>query len=245
MTADPLQDEPLLRRLASRDRAAFEVLMRRYNRRLYRLAYACLRGETEAQDVVQETYLNAYRSIGDFRGESSVATWLSRLVLNECHARQRRHLRRENVIPMVSSEANMSAVDAVADDAEPREGTFGRAQMRGLLERKVAELPEAFRLVFVLRAVEELSVAETAECLGIAEETVRSRHFRARGLLRESLAQDVDLAVQDLFEFDGPRCDGIIATVLARLPEREPQQEESDEPLECSSPPCYGHEFKD
>jgi RNA polymerase sigma factor (sigma-70 family) len=244
MTADPLLDAALLPRLASRDRAAFEVLMRRYNRRLYRLAYACLRGETEAQDAVQEAYLSAYRSIGDFRGESSVATWLSRLALNECRARQRRRLRRENVIAMVSSQANMSAVDAVVDDTEPPEKTFGRAQMRGLLERKVAELPEAFRVVFVLRAVEELSVAETAECLGIAEETVRSRHFRARGLLRESLARDVDLAVQDLFELDGPRCDAIIATVLARLPEQELQRGEPDEPRECSSPPCYGHEFE-
>ena len=137
----------------------------------------------------------------------------------------------------------MQAVDSVADGAEPPDQVFGRAQLRGVLERKVAELPEVFRVVFVLRSVEELTVSETAECLGISEETVRSRHFRARSLLRESLAKDVDLAVQDLFEFDGARCDRIIASVFARLPGAGPD-EPRDELVECSSPPCYGREFE-
>lgn len=233
-------DQSLVRGVREGDRHAFELLMRRYNRRLFRLAWATLRDEADAMDALQEAYLNAYRSIGGFRGESTLATWLSRLVLNECLAKQRRNLRRENVVPMVSAEAHMTAVAAVADSSEPPEKTIGREQMRGMLERKVSELPETFRVVFVLRSVEELSVEETGQILGIPEETVRSRHFRARGLLRESLARDADLAERDLFEFDGPRCDSVVANVLARL-----ESGPADSPGQYSSPACYSHEFEE
>jgi len=210
-------EQSLVRRVAGGDRGAFELLMRRYNRRLYRVARACLRDATEAEDAVQDAYLHGYRSMSGFRGECALSTWLSRLVLNECLARRRRSSRRENVVPMISSESHMTSVGEVVDDAAVPEAAYGRAQMRLLLERKVSELPEIFRLVFVLRSVEEISVEETSLLLGVAEETVRSRHFRAKGLLRESLAKDVDLAEQDLFEFAGSKCDGVIAKVLARL----------------------------
>jgi RNA polymerase sigma factor (sigma-70 family) len=211
-------DEPdLIRRIAGGSREAFAVLMRRNNRRLYRLARASLRDGTEAEDAVQDAYLNAFRSIGGFRGDCALSTWLSRLVLNECLARQRRTQRRENIIPMVSFESSMSAVTNVTDESDLPDRSAGRAEMRVLLEQKVSALPEALRIAFVLRSVEELSVGETAQVLGIGEETVRTRHFRARGLLRESLARDVDLAERDLFEFGGSHCDGIIARVLARL----------------------------
>jgi RNA polymerase sigma-70 factor (ECF subfamily) len=191
--------------------------MRRYNRRLYRLARATLRNESEAQDALQDAYLNAYRSMSSFRGEASISTWLSRLVLNECLARLRRTKRRENVVPIVSTEAHMNAVADIADGSEPPESDYGRSQMRSLLESKVEELPEAFRLVFVLRSVEELTVEEAAQVLGIPEETVRSRHFRAKGLLRESLAREIDLAERDLFDFGGSQCDAVVARVLEKL----------------------------
>ncbi|HEX4387682.1 MAG TPA: RNA polymerase sigma factor [Solirubrobacteraceae bacterium] len=208
----------VVRRVAGGDRAAFTLLMRAHNRRLYRLARASLGDPTEAEDAVQDAYLNAYRSIGAFRGESALSTWLSRLVLNECLARQRRRLRRENVIPMVSFESTTENVSGIADEgADPPDKAAGRAQMRAILESKVGQLPETFRTVFVMRSVEELSVEETADVLGLTEETVRSRHFRARGLLRESLARDVDLAERDLFEFGGCHCDAIVARVLAKL----------------------------
>ncbi len=197
------------------DRAAFEQLMRQYNRRLYRLARAALRNDAEAEDALQEAYLAAYRSIDRFRGESTLSTWLSRLVLNECLGRLRRGARRQKVIPMVSPTQEMDAVPEA--DSERPDRMLARAQMRALLERKLDTLPEAFRLVFVLRSVEELSVEETAQTLGIPEATVRSRYFRAKGLLREALAQEIDLAERDIFEFGGRHCDRIVASVLARL----------------------------
>ncbi len=201
--------------IKSNDRAGFEQLMRQYNRRLFRLARAVLRDDTEAEDALQDAYLAAYRSIDRFRGDSALSTWLSRLVLNECFGRLRRGARRQKVIPMVSPTQEM---DTVAEpDSERPDRVLARAQMRALLERKLDDLPETFRLVFVLRSVEEMSVEETAQTLGIPEATVRSRYFRAKGLLREALAQEIDLAERDIFEFGGAHCDRIVARVLARL----------------------------
>jgi RNA polymerase sigma-70 factor (ECF subfamily) len=211
---DPRDDDlAIARRIAAGDRAAFIELMRRHNRRLYRLARATLRDDAEAEDALQEAYLAAYRSIAKFRGDANLATWLSRLVLNECLGRLRKSARRQNVIPMVAGEDDMATT--TPDVREVPEQAFARAQMRTLIERKLDALPEDFRTVFVLRAVEELSVEETAACLGIPEATVRSRHFRARSLLRETIARDLDIAERDVFDFDGERCDRIVARVLA------------------------------
>lgn len=191
--------------------------MRRYNRRLYRLARALLRDDAEAKDALQEAYLRAYRSIGKFRGESALSTWLSRLVLNECHARQRRSTRRENIVPIVSADRHREAYAGVAEPGSSPDDLTARAQLRAVLERKVSELPEIFRVVFVLRSIEELGVEEVAESLELSAETVRSRHFRARGLLRESLARELDLAEGGIFEFGGRHCDQMVANVLAQL----------------------------
>lgn len=208
----------LVRRIVAGDHTAFEILMRQYNRRLYRLARAVLRDPAEAEDALQDAYLSAYRSMSDFRGDASLSTWLSRLVLNEALARLRRGKRRENILPMHAPRQPLELDTVRSDDSTAPDLAAGREQIRALLERKLDELPESFRAVFVLRSVEELSVEETAECLGIPPETVRTRHFRARSLLRESLARDMDLAERDLFDFAGTRCDHIVARVLARLP---------------------------
>jgi RNA polymerase sigma-70 factor (ECF subfamily) len=214
----PAEDElTLARRVAAGDRAAFEIIMRRYNRRLYRLARASLRDDSEAKDALQEAYLNAYRGIGSFRGEATLSTWLSRLVLNECGVRRRRSARRRDIIPLVSSDTSRTETESVADVAEGPDRAAARTQLRAILESKLGELPEALRVVFVLRSVEELSVAETAQALGIAEETVRVRHFRAKGMLREALAREIDLAETDLFEFGGVHCDSLVASVGAKL----------------------------
>jgi RNA polymerase sigma-70 factor (ECF subfamily) len=216
--AAPFEDElTLTRRVAGGDRGAFELIMRRYNRRLYRLARASLRDDSEAQDALQEAYLSAYRAIGSFRGDATLSTWLSRLVLNECGVRQRRSARRHNIIPLVSSDASRTETESVADVADGPDRAAARTQLRAILESKLGELPEAMRVVFVLRSVEELSVAETAQTLDIAEETVRMRHFRAKGMLREALAREIDLAETDLFEFGGVRCDGVVMRVLTNL----------------------------
>ena len=210
-------DRSLARRIASGDRAAFELLMRRHNRRLYRLARATLRDDAEAEDALQDAYLSAYRSIGQFRGDAALSTWLSRLVLNECLNRMRRQARRDNVVPMVNLPSDHELDAMSASNSDTPDKALVRVEMRALLERKLDELPEAFRTVFVLRCVEEMSVEETAQCLDIPEATVRSRHFRARSLLRESLAREIDFAERDVFEFGGAHCDRIVATVLSRL----------------------------
>jgi RNA polymerase sigma factor (sigma-70 family) len=214
---DAHQDRGLTDSIAAGDADAFELVMRRYNRRLYRLARATLRDRTEAEDALQDAYLCAYRSIANFRGDASLGTWLSRLVLNQCFVRLRRNARRENVIPMVSATSHAESTRMIADQTDSPDGALGRRQIRDLLERKVDELPERYRAVFVLRSVEELSVDDTAEILGIPGETVRSRHFRAKNMLRESLARELDLAETDLFEFGGDRCDAIVAAVLAAI----------------------------
>ncbi|CAJ3259894.1 RNA polymerase sigma factor [Burkholderia pseudomallei] len=219
MQPSRVDDRALAARVAGGDHAAFEQLMRRYNRRLYRLARATLRDDAQAEDVLQEAYLAAFRTIGRFRGDASLSTWLSRLVLNACLTRQRRGARRDNIAPMVntSSIAGFERTTMDADLTSSPDHALMRTELRALLERKLDALPEAFRLVFVLRCVEELSVEETAQCLGIPEATVRSRHFRAKRLLRESLAREIDSAGRDVFSFAGERCDRIVRGVLARL----------------------------
>jgi RNA polymerase sigma factor (sigma-70 family) len=217
---DADDEAALVRRVAAGDRLAFELLMRRHNRRLFRLARSTLRNDADAEDALQEAYLAAYRSIGQFRGDAALSTWLSRLVLNECLGRVRKQARRDNVIPMRSS-GDETEFDAMpTPDTDSPEKSAMRAETRALLEHKLDELPEAFRSVFVLRCVEEMSVEETASCLDVPEATVRSRLFRARALLREALAEEVDLAQRDVYEFGGAHCDRIVARVLSRL-ERE------------------------
>jgi RNA polymerase sigma-70 factor, ECF subfamily len=214
-----LDDASLAARVQAGDPAAFELLMRRHNRRLYRLARSMLRDAADAEDALQEAYLAAYQNMAAFRGEASLATWLSRVVVNQCLGRLRRQARRDNIVPMVAMGGldEQEAPAMPADDKDSPDRALIRAELRAVLERKLDELPEAFRTVFVLRSVEELSVEETARTLNLPEATVRSRHFRARSMLRESLAMDIDVAERDVFSFDGERCDRIVASVLGKL----------------------------
>ena len=215
-------DAQLVRRIVAGDLAAFELLMRRHNRRLYRLARATLRNDAEAEDALQDAYLKAFKALAQFRGDATLATWLSHLVLNECLARMRREARRQNVMPIspdcLDEEQMAFDMDPMhAHDDNVPEQQVSRAEIRALLERKLDTLPVGFRTVFVLRTVEEMSIEETAQVLGIPEATVRSRHFRARNLLREALAEEVERLGPELFEFGGGCCDRIVAAVLARL----------------------------
>lgn len=217
---EPAGDLELAAQVREGSEAAFECLMRRHNRRLYRLARSMLRNTEDAQDALQEAYLLVVRSIASFRGECSLATWLSRVVANECLARLRRQARRDNIVRMVSAEDDDPAQEPAAmarTDFETPDAALACAQLRRLLERKLDQLALPYRTVFVLRSVEELSTEETAQCLNIPEATVRTRHFRARSLLREALAKDLDLAERDVFSFDGARCDRIVRRVLERV----------------------------
>ncbi|HSW16138.1 MAG TPA: RNA polymerase sigma factor [Ramlibacter sp.] len=218
-SADELSDLELAGQIREASPAAFEAVMRRHNRRLFRLARSMLRNDADAQDALQDAYVLAFRSIAAFRGDCSLITWLSRIVANECLARQRREARRDNIVRMVSADAEpiQERVAMISADTESPDDALARAQVRALLERKLDELPQALRSVFMLRCVEELSTEETAQCLDIPEATVRTRQFRARSMLRESLASDFDLAERDVFSFDGARCDRIVLRVLQRL----------------------------
>lgn len=218
LAATPAEDDDLglAHRIAAGEEAAFELMMRRHNRRLYRLARATLRNDADAEDALQETYLAAYRHMGKFRGESTLFTWLSRLLLNECYGRLRKSGRREALFPIADDIEN--EVDAMTiNDVDPPYHAAARSELRALLEARLDSLPVSFRTVFVLRSVEELSVEETARCLDIPEATVRSRHFRANALLRVSLARDIGVVEKHLFEFDGDDCDRVVARTLARL----------------------------
>lgn len=212
-----MADAELAVRAAEGDDVAFECIMRRHNRLLFRTARSILRADAEAEDALQEAYLRAWRALGGFRAEARLSTWLVRIVINESLGRLRR--KGAQIIPL---EADDDSIERQAlfdeDDAEqrPDRATF-RAEMRRLIETRIDQLPEAFRSVFMLRAVEEMSVEEVACMLEIPQATVRTRFFRARSLLREGLSREIDVAIADAFSFAGDRCDRIVASVLKRL----------------------------
>jgi RNA polymerase sigma-70 factor (ECF subfamily) len=206
---DTLSSErDLVERIRAGDMPAMETLMRRHNRTLFRTARAILRDEAEAEDAVQEAYIQAYRSIDRFRGESKLSTWLVRIAANQALMRRRRRASRGEVIPIGEGEMDSNP----GPESEAMRGEMGR-----LLESKIDALPDSYRVVFMLRAIEEMSVDETAAALDMPPATVRTRFFRARGLLRESLARDVDAAMQDAFAFAGERCDRVVKRVLEQL----------------------------
>lgn len=208
-------DAELAGRAASGDEVAFETIMRRHNRLLYRTARSILKSDAEAEDTLQEAYLRAWRALGTFRSEAKLSTWLVRIVINEALGRLRRS--GAQVIPLDAAmvSTNPDTQESMHDDPDQRpEQAAMRTQVRRLMEARIDTLPDAFRTVFMLRAVQELSVEEVSASLGLPEATVRTRYFRARGLLREGLSRDVDLAIGDAFSFDGARCDRIVTAVL-------------------------------
>lgn len=221
--AAEVPDAELVARAARGDHAAFERIMRRHNRALFRTARAILRDDGDAEDALQEAYLQAYGAMGEFRGDARLSTWLARIVANQALQRLRKRERRAQILPLQPSGAAETDLEEAADmktDNGP-EAAAHSAELRRVLEGRIDALPDSYRAVFVLRAVEELSVEETAEVLGIAPATVRSRFFRARSLLREALALKIDLACEDAFAFAGERCDRVVAFVLNHLNAQE------------------------
>jgi RNA polymerase sigma-70 factor (ECF subfamily) len=217
-----LSEPELALRIGAGDTLALEALMRRFNRTLFRTARAILRDDAEAEEALQDAYLKVFRSIGQFRGDSKLSTWLVRIVANEALMRRRKRVRKAEVVELYPSgnEFEVQAEQTMNVNEQP-ERVAVRAETRKLLESKIDALPDSFRAVFMLRAIEDFSVEETAQALGIPEATVRTRFFRARGLLREALSQEIDHAFDDAFGFDGARCDRVVANVLARLQREE------------------------
>jgi len=217
--ASAVDDAELVGRIARHDQAAFEVLMRRHNGKLFRVARAILKDDAEAEEALQDGYLDAYRHIGDFRGGARLSTWLTRIVINQALMRLRKQRRERIVVPIGdgrATEPDQAEADVTDERSESPPGATLRAEIRRALEHRIDELPTAFRTVFVMREVEDMTVDETAECLSIPAATVRTRLFRARAMLREALARDMDMATVDVFSFAGERCDRIVAGVLAR-----------------------------
>jgi RNA polymerase sigma-70 factor (ECF subfamily) len=211
-------DLALVKSILLRDEAAFETVMRRYNGRLFRVARAILSNDPDAEDALQDAYLDAFRHMDGFRGDAQLGTWLTRIVVNQALMRLRRQKRDRVVLPFTGRDADDNDLEMQVADRQtesPSEGLL-RAELRRLLERRIDELPVAFRAVFVMRDIEDMTVQETADSLSIPAATVRSRLFRARALLREALARDVDTATLNVFGFAGARCDRVVAAVLAR-----------------------------
>lgn len=210
-------DAELARRAAQMDGAAFEAIMRRHNQLLFRTARGIVQSDGDAEDVTQEAWMRAWRGLSGFRAESKLSTWLVRIAVNEALGRLRR--KSAQIIPleaaMTSSDNDTRTALTEAPGRGP-EQSVQRLQVRALVEARIAQLPETFRSVFILRAIEEMSVEEVADVLDIPAATVRSRYFRARTVLRESLAQEIDIAIGEVFSFAGERCDRIVANVMVR-----------------------------
>jgi RNA polymerase sigma-70 factor (ECF subfamily) len=196
--------------------SAFAAIMRRNNQRLYRLARGVLRDEGEAEEVVQEGYLRAFTHLDRFKGDSTIATWLARIVLNEALGRLRR--RRPTVaIDDIAETLAVAAPGPLSREEPSPEQAMARQEIRRSIEKAVDDLPDSFRAVFMMRAIEQMSIEETASCLGIPPETVKTRLHRANKLLRQALSARFGSILDGAFPFLGPRCDRLIGAVIARL----------------------------
>ena len=214
-----MADVELARLCSTRDRPAMRHLISTNNQRLFRAAWSILKDRGEAEEAVQAAYLNAFSSIAGFEGRSSLTTWLTRIVINEALGRKRSQRRRRDELESEGVALLDTYRDRLAQaSAEPApDASVARAQLRSLIERAVADLPSAFRSVFVLREVEGLSVEETAAALDIPQATVKTRLHRARARLQEALAPEVKSALSGSFPFAGADCAALTERVMAAL----------------------------
>jgi RNA polymerase sigma factor (sigma-70 family) len=205
---------------ASGNAMAFETIVRRNNRLLFRTARGVVPDDAEAQDVVQEAYLLAFTNLSSYRGDSTLATWLARIAINVAVSSQRKKGRlvqlQETGSPAGSDPEEQGMPLYTPEDQNPDE-MAQRREVRALLQASIEDLPVIYRSVFILRAVQEVSVQETAFCLSVSEDVVKTRFLRARAMLRDMLATRVETGVQDTFGFDGARCDAVLAHVMAQL----------------------------
>lgn len=220
---DERPDSELIALTVSGMTEAFGAIITRYNQRLYRVARTILHDNAEAEDAVQDAYLRAFTGLKDFRGEAGLGTWLTRIAVNESLGRLRRRRKSEPLDDAAPSwrtaEAEILVFPGAQRPMNP-EQSLAIGEVRHLLERAIDDLPPAFRIVFVLRDIEGLSVEETADQLDLAEATVKTRLYRARRRLRKSLDDTVSSALRDTFPFRGARCERIRTSVLARIAER-------------------------
>ena len=213
------RDSELLERARQGDASAFDMLIRRHDKHLYRIARSVLPDDAEAEDAVQETFIRAFTGLRNFRGAASLRTWLTRIVLNEAIRRRRRPSMVELGALHAAQERTRRPAHSAALRAREQdpERAAAQGQIRKMLEKAIDSLPAAFRIVFVMRDVEEFSTAETATLLGLQVETVKTRLHRARRMLRESLGEQLAAALNDVFPFERPRCDALVKRLLHQL----------------------------
>jgi RNA polymerase sigma-70 factor (ECF subfamily) len=211
-------DAAVIQQVLAGNTPMFELLMRRYNERVYRAARAIVRDDHEAEDVMQQAYVNAFTHLRQFNGSAQFSTWLTRIAINEALARVRRRGRYETFDDeLASAEPFMST-----HPSENPERQAFTGELRELLEWAIDTLPDGMREVFVLREVEGLSTAEVAECLGVSEDVVKTRLSRGRAALRRVLFERTGATAPDAFRFFRPRCDRVVANVLARIAHLQP-----------------------
>lgn len=206
-------DEAVIQQVLGGNTALFELLMRRYNERVYRAARSIVRDEQEAEDVMQQAYVNAFTHLRQFKGAARFSTWLTRIAVNEALARVRRQGRYE---AFDDERSNVEPFMPQHPAENPERQAFTR-ELRGLLEWAIDSLPNGMREVFVLREVEGLSTFEVAECLGVSEDVVKTRLSRGRATLRRRLMERTGATAPEAFRFHRPRCDRVVAQVLARI----------------------------
>lgn len=208
-----VSDEQIIARVLTGDLPAFELIMRRYNQRLFRISRSIVGEDSEAEDVVQETYVRAFEHLSQFAGQAAFSTWLTKIALHEALARRSRR-QRQRTIDLTDPE-NRNRVAAMTNYGGEHEATT--RELGHVLTRAVDELPDEFRTVFAMRIIEGLNTEETAACLDLTAANVKVRLHRARSLLRERIDERLGAAVRQLYQFGGERCDRIVQTVLTRL----------------------------
>jgi RNA polymerase sigma-70 factor, ECF subfamily len=215
LSAKGLSDEELVQGVLTGETALFELLMRRYNQRIFRACRAIVRDDAEAEDVAQDAYVRAYEHLRQFEGRAKFSTWLTRIAVNEALNRVRKRQRIEEIDAMPEPQRNaLKQLSASSGDPERQASS---AEARGLLERSIDALPDSYREVFVLRDVEEMSTSEAAEALEISEENVKTRLHRARALLRKELYARAGATSTSAFQFLGSRCDRLVQNVMTRI----------------------------
>ena len=212
--AGPLSDAEVVQRVRDGDRASFEILMRRHNQRIYRAARAILKDESEVEDAMQQAYINAFTHLDQFEERARFSTWLTRIAVNEAIARRQR---------MRPTESEDMIEQTVTRQPTPEHLAYA-GELQRVLEDAVDGLPEVYRAVFMLRDIEGLSTNETGEALDLGEEAVKTRLHRARAMVRRAVASRLGETASGAFQFQAPRCDRVVASVLERLSVREAVQ---------------------
>ena len=211
---DELADDVIVERVRAGDAGLYEILIRRHNQRLYRAIRAILRRDDEVEDVMQQVYVDAYKHLDQFRGTAKFSTWLTRIAVNR--AIRSGHSTRKSLAIVTPDSAHHAIEQATAPELDPEHTMYGQ-ELQTILESLIDQLPDSFRVVFVLREVEGLSTAETADCLSINEDTVKTRLHRAKRLLREQLDRRLGPAAGSVYQFHLTRCDRVVAGVMSAL----------------------------